>query len=167
MFCAGLVYALGRPTEPRRLIRGIVIMLAAMLAHGVWDAESALAGGSAAVVLFILGTMVLSLLLLWVVYRVTVPREREWMREIMAPEVTRDVITKDELDALSGTRKQRKAYIKRGEGRRGRTTAKHVLQAAQDLAGDIAHAQGEDTDEVNFARTEVARIRAEAPVPEG
>jgi protease PrsW len=81
------------------------------------------------------------------------------MRDVLRPEVTAGVITDDELEALVGTRKQRRTFVKSQQGRRERRTAKHVLEAAHDLADQIAAAHGDDTPAVRRARAEVADVR--------
>ena len=161
IFCAGLIYLLGRPAEPRRIGRGLLLVAAAMLLHGAWDTLTAIAGPSALVLLGLLMAVIVTALLIAVrVYQLTVTRERDFLRDVMAPEEARNVITATELDAMAGNRKARKAYRKAGRNRRERKRARYVLNAAYDLAGELAAARGADTDRVRFARAEVARIRA-------
>jgi RsiW-degrading membrane proteinase PrsW (M82 family) len=161
IFCAGLIYLLGRPAEPRRTGRGLLLVAAAMLLHGAWDTLTAIAGPSALVLLGLLMAVIVTALLIAVrVYQLTVTRERDFLRDVMAPEEARNVIKATELDAMAGNRKARKAYRKAGRNRRGRKRARYVLNAAYDLAGELAAARGADTDRVRFARAEVGRIRA-------
>jgi hypothetical protein len=87
------------------------------------------------------------------------------MRDVMAPEQARNVITAAELDAMAGNRKARKANRKANRSRRERKRNRYVLNAAYDLAAELAAARGADTDRVRFARAEVARIRAGIPSP--
>jgi hypothetical protein len=144
--------------------RGLLLMATAMLLHGLWDAQGALAGADALGLLgLIIGVIVAALVIAARVYRVTVAREQEFMRDVMAPEEARNVITSAELDAMAGNRKARKAYRKAGRNRRERKRARYVLNAAHDLAGALAAARGADTDRVRFARAEVGRIRAGRP----
>lgn len=83
------------------------------------------------------------------------------MHDLMAPEVSRGVITQEELDVLAGSRKDRKHYIKSGKGHRSHRRAKHVIQAATDLAEEVARSGGDDTaPRVGHARAEVTRLRA-------
>jgi protease PrsW len=91
--------------------------------------------------------------------------ERDFVREVMAPEQARNVITAAELDAMAGNRKARKAYRKSGRNRLERKRARYVLNAAYALSEELAAARGADTDRVRFARSEVARIRAGVPSP--
>jgi protease PrsW len=160
LFCAGLVYFLGRPDEPVRRGRGLLLMLAGVVSHGVWDSMIALARGNglatAAVAVLIAAV---DIAILVIAFRWTVGRERHWMRDLMAPEVARGVVTEDELDALSGNRKARKAYIQAHEHHRSHIHARDVLHAETDLAAEIAKADGRNTPLVDYARAEVARLR--------
>ncbi|MEE3851939.1 PrsW family intramembrane metalloprotease [Gordonia sp. LSe1-13] len=164
IFCAGLVYLLGRPAEPRNVGRGLALIAIPVVLHFVWDADAALIGGNE--LLLVPSWIVIIAIALFVVVRVfkmTVPRERQFMRDVMAPEVESGVITTAELAALSGDRKARKAYHKAAGSRGERRRADHILDAAHDLADALAVARGRDTPEVEFARAEVARIRSGAP----
>lgn len=154
IFGAGLIYFLGTPGEPRRRGRGLGLMLLSMVLHGIWDAQGGLFGSLAQWSFIVLP--VIFIIIGVYVFKMTVPREREYMRKVMAPEVARGVITSEELDALSGDRKARKAYRKSGSSRRH---AKNVMEASYDLADEIAEAGGTDTDRVEFARAEVIRLR--------
>jgi hypothetical protein len=141
-------------------------MAAAMLLHGIWDSVGAIAGPNPlALVGLLIAVIVVALVTAVRVYRLTVRRERDFMRDVMAPEQARGVITVAELDAMAGDRKARKLYRRASRGRRERKRARYVLNAAYDLAGELAAARGADTDRVRFARTEVGRIRAGAPSP--
>ena len=64
-----------------------------------------------------------------------------------------------ELDAVAGRHKDRKAYVKSNHGHKSHAHAKHVLAAATDLGEQLAADHGEDTPEVQFARSELARVR--------
>ena len=44
LFGAGVIYALGTTAQPRRLGRGIALMLSAVVIHGLWDSASAIGG---------------------------------------------------------------------------------------------------------------------------
>ena len=44
IFCAGVVYLLGRPAEPRKIGRGLLLIAIPMLLHGTWDSLAAIAG---------------------------------------------------------------------------------------------------------------------------
>jgi protease PrsW len=164
IFCAGLVYLLGRPGEPRKVRRGLLLMAIPMLLHGTWDSVGAVAGASALTLMGLLvAVIVIALVIVVRVYKSTVKREQEFVRDVMAPEQARNVITEAELEAMAGNRKARKAYRKAGGKRRERRRARYVLNAAYALAEELATARGADTDRVRFARAEVARIRAGIP----
>ena len=158
IFGAGLVWFIGRPEVPARKGLGTALMLTAMLMHGLWNASSAIGGGSAfswivptAVACVLIGVFV------WV-YATTVPVEREWMRDLMAPEVQLGVITPAELDALAGSRSTLKRYLR---AQPSRPRAEDLLDAERELAHQIARDGGAETAAVQHARAAVARARAE------
>lgn len=166
IFCAGVVYLLGRPAEPRKIGRGLLLIVIPMLLHGVWDSVAAVAGtNTLAMIGLLLGTVAIALIIVALVYRLTVTHEREFVRDVMAPEQARNVITTVELDAMAGNRKARKAYRKASRKRGERRRARYILNAAYALADELAAARGADTERVRFARSEVARIRAGIPSP--
>ncbi|MGB6206941.1 PrsW family glutamic-type intramembrane protease, partial [Mycobacterium sp.] len=161
IFGAGLVYLLGRPAEPRKVGRGLLLVAIPMLLHGTWDSLCAVAGPSGLKLIGLLvAVIVIALVILARVYKLTVKREQGFVRDVMAPEEARNVITAAELDAMAGNRKARKAYRKASRKGRERKRARYVLNAAYALAAELAAARGADTDRVQFARSEVARIRA-------
>jgi len=166
IFCAGLVYLLGRPAEPRKVGRGLLLIAIPMLLHGTWDSLGAIAGPSGLKLIgLLIGVIVVALAIFVQVYKLTVHRERDFVRDVMAPEEARDVITPAELDAMAGNRKARKAYRKTARKGHERKRARYVLNAAYALGDELAAARGADTDRVRFARAEVARIRAGVPSP--
>jgi RsiW-degrading membrane proteinase PrsW (M82 family) len=160
IFCAGLIYAIGRPDEPRRLGRGLFLMFSAMALHGLWDATGGLAGISP--ILFPLTYLFVPTALIWLfvwIYKTSVVTERRWMRAVLEPEVALGVLTEADVDAVVGTRKERKAYVKAGDGHHAHVRAKRILHAAGDLAEQLAEYGGADTEQVRFARSEVHRVR--------
>jgi RsiW-degrading membrane proteinase PrsW (M82 family) len=164
IFCAGLIYLLGRPAEPRRVGRGLLLVATPILLHGTWDSLAAIGSRSALTLLSLLITVIVIALVIAVrVYELTVRRERDFVRDVMTPEQARNVITAAELDAMAGNRKARKAYRKASRKHRERKRTRYVLNAAYDLADELAAARGADTDRVRFARAEVGRIRAGVP----
>jgi len=166
IFCAGLVYLLGRPAEPRKVGRGLLLVATPMVLHGIWDSLASIAGPNALTLLgLLIGVIVLALVIGVRVYKLTVKRERDFVRDVMTPEEARNVITRAELDAAAGNRKARKTYRKAGHNRRDRKRARYVLNAVYGLADELAAARGADTDRVRFARAEVGRIRAGVPPP--
>jgi RsiW-degrading membrane proteinase PrsW (M82 family) len=161
IFGAGLVYLVGTVAQPRRVGRGLILMITAMLLHGLWDSVTALAGGDGKVILPLLaGITLLAFAAVITVFNLTVGPERATMRAVMTPEMESGVLTPDELDALSGGWRQRRAYRRAGHGRHGRRLRHHRLEAAHDLADQIAVSAGRETDRVRFARAELARLNA-------
>ena len=160
IFCTGLVYALGTRAQPRRLGRGVLLMLTAMAFHGVWDDDGALVGNSTLVV--VLSWIGLTALFLFVasrVYAMTVGPERGYLRAVLAPEAAVGVLTTEEVDTLAGDRHARRAYRKAAHGRAEHLRRGLVLEAARDLADELARTSGADDDRVRYARQEVARVR--------
>jgi hypothetical protein len=97
------------------------------------------------------------------VFRLTVPRERQFLHDILAPEAEHGVITGDELTAVCGNHKARKAFRRSAGTRADRKRNGYVLEATADLADALAYSRGNNTDRVEFARSEVARIRSGRP----
>ena len=158
IFCAGLMWLLGRDGN-RRVLLGAFLVLYAMFAHFVWDAPAGLAGDDAQLqMLFMFGIVVLDLVVLFFAVRTAARPERAWIRRILAPEVEGGAITAAELAAVSGTRHDRRRFLHRADG--GRRVARHVLAAADDLAHSIAKDRAQGTNEAAFARSELARVRA-------
>jgi hypothetical protein len=135
-------------------------MVAAMALHGLWDATGGLANISKILfpITYILVPVALISLFVWI-YKTTVVTERSWMRELLEPEVALGVVTPDDVDAVVGSRKVRKEYVKAHKGHKSHVHAKHVLNAVRDLAAQIASDGGADTERVQFARSEVVRVR--------
>jgi protease PrsW len=156
IFGAGLVWFIGRPEVPARKGIGAALMLGAMLMHGLWDASAAIAGDNVVSIVPAIVAFALVSVFVWV-YDRSVSIEREWMRELMSPEVELGVVTPAELDALAGPRSTLKRYLRSQPNRR---VAKRVLEAETDLAHRIARDGGADTDAVQRAREAVSRARA-------
>ncbi|HEU5212669.1 MAG TPA: hypothetical protein VFU10_07860, partial [Gaiellaceae bacterium] len=156
VFGAGLVWFIGRPDVPARRWLGAGLMLTAMLMHGLWDASAAIGGAGTLgwiVPAFVAGALIS--VFVWV-YRNTVSIEREWMRELMAPEVELGVVTPAELDALAGPRSTVRSYVRTQPSRR---TAEQVLRAETELARQIARDDGAETAAVQRARARVGQLR--------
>lgn len=131
-------------------------MATAMVLHGLWDSAGALSQGKTVLLFLLFVVMIAAALTIVVrVFRMTVPRERQFLRDILAPEVERGVVTGDELTALSGDRKARKAFRKAAGTHADRKRREYVLEAAADLADALADSHGIDTGRVEFARAEV------------
>lgn len=158
IFCAGLMWALGRDRADRRVVRGVLTMLAAMVFHFAWDDMTGLGGG----VWLPFVIALVELTFLFYVLRFAARRERAWTRDLLGPEVEAGVLDPALVDAVSGLRKQRKAYRKRTGSRRA---ARHRVAAASDLAREIAHAGGQETARVAHARAEVVRLNGSGVAP--
>ena len=80
-------------------------MALAMLFHGAWDAVAGISRyyplGLFAVYLLVPIGLVVTFV--WI-YKRSVPTERRWMHDLLAPEVASGVLQQVELDALAGTR---------------------------------------------------------------
>ncbi|OMC40699.1 hypothetical protein A5740_24150 [Mycobacterium sp. GA-1841] len=163
IFCAGLVYLLGRPAEPRNIRRGVVLVVTAPVLHGLWDSAGTIVGGNVLLLLLLwLFIVVITLTVFGRVFALTVPRERALLRDVMAPEAAAGVLTAAELDAMTGNRKARRAYRK--AHRRPRRQRRHAAQIL-DAAYDLARERGAETGRVQFARAEISRIRNHEPSP--
>ena len=159
LVCAGLVYLLGTPAQPRMLGRGLFLIAAGVGSHLVLDSMGALSASTPIpepVVVYI--EFIGSLLVLWYAFRVTDHRDRELARDILAPEVSTGVLGADELQGMTG-RRERRTYVKAGR-RRERRRRKHVLAASLDLCHALARSGGGDSPEVTASRAEVTRLRA-------
>ena len=163
LFAAGLIYLIGTVAQPRRIGRGLLLILAAMVIHGVWDSAAALGGGTVLAVLIMIVTTVVAVVALFVALRLGVGRERRFMRAILAPEVTSGTITSAELDAVAGDRKDRRTAVQRRPEGLTRRQEKHILAAARDLAGDLATSGGRESADVTHSRAEISRVRTLMP----
>ena len=154
IFCAGLMWVLGRSGE-RKVLRGVLTMLMAMAFHFAWDDTTGLSGGTwvGSVLPFVLAAIELSAL--FYVLRHAARQERLWMRELLGPEVDNGVVDPALLDAVSGLHKDRKKYRKHVHSR---AKARHRIEAASDLAREIAIAGGAESAGVRHARAEVIRV---------
>ena len=139
---AGLIYLVGRPAEKPRRAFGIALIFSSMFLHWFWDSISGITGGASwSIGIYLPLTIVYLAVFIWV-YRRTVVKERTWARALLAAEVDRGVITAGELEAAVGRRKQRRHFVKSQPHHR---KAKHVLEATNDLADEIAGADAIDT----------------------
>ena len=150
----GIVWLIGRPAEPRRPLRGILLIVLAVAGHAAWNAAQGFGG-----LAFLIATVVILIVAVIFAERAAATRDRGWMRDLMAPEVARGTITGREVDALAGRYAHRRRYIKSARGRAGRRRARNVINASLDLAEDIARSGGRETPAVTSARSEVVRAR--------
>ncbi len=155
VFCAGLMWALTPVRAQRNVPLGIVVMLAAMILHFAWDDLSGLGSGIVPIPVIIVIVVVIDFTVLLLVLRFAARGEREWMRDILQPEVTSGVMDTALLDAVSGFGKQHHAENRAAHGRR---RGRHRIAAAHDLAQALATSEGTDNDDVAHARNEIRRL---------
>ncbi|MGK5681608.1 PrsW family glutamic-type intramembrane protease [Actinoplanes sp. URMC 104] len=162
VFCAGVMWVLGRSPGERHVARGLAACLAAMGLHFAWDAAGGLFGGVPFLTEFgpYLLLMPLAIVVLLVVRRLASRTERAWMRELLAPEVESGVVDPPLLDAVSGLHKDRRHFRKLVHSR---SRARHLIESAGDLAQEIARAGGQETGRVVHAREELLRLRGGTP----
>ncbi|MFC9256047.1 PrsW family intramembrane metalloprotease [Amycolatopsis thailandensis] len=160
IFCTGLMWVLGRTRGERRVVPGVLTMAMAMVFHFAWDDMTGLGGGGPLTVVLPFVIAAVELVALFAVLRRAARRERNWMRDLLSPEAEAGVVGPALLDAVSGLRKDRKNFRKSGHNRR---RARHQIEAAEDLAREIAHAEGRETSRVAHARAEVLRLDRNGP----
>ena len=155
IFCAGLMWVLGRTPGERNVVRGVLTMLMAMVFHFSWDDMAGLSGGgvAAAVLPFVIAAIELTAL--FYVLRHAARQERAWTRSLLTPELETGALDPALLDAVSGLRKDRKAYRKHLHSR---SKARYLLEAATDLSRELARAHGAETPAVAHARSELHRL---------
>lgn len=157
IFCAGLMWVLGRAPGERNVLRGVLTMLTAMVFHFAWDDVAGISNGVgflAAALPFVIA--IVELITLFYVLRHAARTERVWTRALLTPELGTGAIDPPLLDAVSGLRKDRKAYRKHVHSRK---TARHLQEAAADLSRELASAGGNDSAAVTHARNELLRLR--------
>ena len=162
LFCSGLIYLIGTPALPRSTGRGILLMVAAVISHGVWDGAGAIANGGGAAILVSAGIVVVMALVFTYVYRLGAPREREWMRDILRPEETGGAISGEELDAAAGTWRQSRSFVRTPGGNRrfrGRKRRRQAVKASRHLARELVASGGVDSPGVDKVRTKIALLR--------
>jgi protease PrsW len=155
IFCAGLMWVLGRTPGERKVVLGLGTMLTAMVFHFAWDDMVGLSGGSAIAAVLPFLIAVVELVVLYRVLRLAARRERAWTRDLLAPEVETGALDPALLTAVSGLGCDRKAYRKHVRSRR---RARHLIEAAGDLAHELARSRGADTPAVTHARSELRRL---------
>ncbi|WP_371403180.1 PrsW family intramembrane metalloprotease [Kribbella sp. NBC_00662] len=155
IFCAGLMWVLGRTRGERNVVRGVLTMLMAMFFHFAWDDMGGLSNGGAwaAILPFLIAAVELTAL--FYVLRHAAKHERTWIRELLTPELATGAVDPPLLDAVSGLHKDRKKYRKQLHNRR---KANHRLEAASDLAQEIARANGAESPGVVHTRAELLRL---------
>jgi protease PrsW len=163
LFCAGLIYLIGTPAQPRRIARGLALIVAPVLIHGVWDSMVAIAGGNSLLVIVVMvGDIAFALTALWIAFVWAHPRESHFVHDVLAPEIASGLLTEDEVTAAGGWR-QKRIYTKAAANRAERRRRRHIVRAALDLCGDLAVSKGLDSSDVVKAREEVTRLRGGLP----
>ena len=108
-----------------------------------------------------LASIVFGFTVLSMAFRRAAPREHQFVRDILAPEVLRGTVRLEELEAALG-KSARKAFRRSAPNHSARRARRHLRHAILDLTHDLAEAKGADTEAVVHARAEVARLRTTA-----
>ncbi|REE73117.1 RsiW-degrading membrane proteinase PrsW (M82 family) [Rhodococcus wratislaviensis] len=167
LVCAGALYLIGTKAQPRRIGLGSAFVAAGMFLHFTWDDAAGLGGGNPLVLIGVMfGSIVIGFTMLTIAFRRAAPREHQFVRDILAPEVEAGALTAAEVDGVLG-KKARKAFLKSAPDRRSRRARKHLRRAILDLAHDVAHDKGSDSEAVRHSRAEVERLRAKADLGRG
>lgn len=163
LFSAGLVFLLGTPVVRRNVGGGIFLMVAAVAAHGVWDGAGAIGDGGVGTIVVMAVIVLASALVFIYIYRLGSAQEREWMRDVLRPEVDSGVMTEGEMEAIAGTFKEKRAFLKASRKvgkRRGKRTARKIVRTGRGLARELANSAGEDSPKVDGIRAEIGHLRA-------
>ncbi|WP_337001723.1 MULTISPECIES: PrsW family intramembrane metalloprotease [unclassified Microbacterium] len=159
LVCSGAIYLIGTAAQPRRILRGVLFILAGMFLHFTWDDASGLGGNNGLGIIAVMaGSIVLALVILTIAFRMAAPREHEFVRDLLAPEVESGAVTAEEVEALVD-RKARKAWLREAPTHRARSARKHLRHSLFDLCHEIARAERAETPDLAHARSEVARLR--------
>lgn len=156
---AGVGYYLGNAhrTKAHRLMVAGLLLLAAMVAHGLFDAALSL-GPIALPLASALGVTCFMLVL-----RFTERRTREFVSDLLADDVAAGHVTDEELTYLTAGVRDRRRHlrdIKRNEGKDAARRAQWVMEAQNGLAAAIAATSGPGSPEAAAARSEIARLRS-------
>ncbi|SNS95403.1 PrsW family intramembrane metalloprotease [Rhodococcoides kyotonense] len=159
LVCAGALYLIGTKAQPRRVGLGLAFVATGMFLHFTWDDAGGIGGGNGLATFgAMFGSIVLGFTVLTIAFRRAAPREHQFVRDILAPEVEAGHLTAVEVDGVLA-KKARKAFRKAAPDRRARRARKHLRRAVLDLAHDVARDKGADTDAVRHSRAEVERLR--------
>ena len=163
LVCSGFMYLIGTAAQPRRILRGVLFVLAGMFLHFTWDDASGLGGGNGLGVMAVLAaSVVLALVILAFAFKLAAPPEHEFVRDLLAPEVEVGTLSADELAALID-RRARKTWLRQAQNHRERKARRHLRHALFDLCHAIAgdyNSEGQSRTE--HARAEVDRLRDRA-----
>lgn len=157
LVCMGIVWLVGRPTEPRRSLVGLGFIVAGVAGHGVFDRAATFNNVELLAIAFVLSLVAIVLGGRW-----AARQERTWMHDLLAPEAAQGTLTDDELGALAGSARDRRKFVRAHKGRRKQAGARHLLSLGADLAEAIVVSQGRQTDAVESVRHELADARAAA-----
>ncbi|MPY95060.1 MAG: PrsW family intramembrane metalloprotease [Acidimicrobiia bacterium] len=157
LVCMGIVWLVGRPTEPRRPLVGLGFVLVAVVGHGAFDRAATVSDRELLAIAFVLPLVAIVLGGRW-----AARQERSWMHDLLAPEAAQGTLTDDELGALAGSARDRRTFVRTHKGRHKRAGARHLLSLGADLAEAIVVSQGRQTDAVESVRRELADARATA-----
>ncbi|OZE88366.1 hypothetical protein CH305_00565 [Rhodococcus sp. 15-649-2-2] len=161
LVCTGVIYIIGTAAQPRRIGRGLAFVLFGMFLHFTWDDATGLGMGGILTFPVMIGSIVLGFTVLTIAFRRAAPREYQFVRDILAPEVEAGTVTDAEVDGIL-EKKARKAFIKSAPHHKSRRARKHLRRAILDLAHDLASGKGADTEAVRHSRSEVERLRVKA-----
>ncbi len=155
---SGIGYFLGATDRSlaHRLSVAAGLFLLACVAHGCWDAALGFAGF--ALIGVITGTV--AIILVW---RFSERRQRDFVRVLLASDLADGSLSADELQAIAGRPKDRRAYlqqIRQSSGAAVARRAAQVLDAAIDLAAAIAATDDVHSVPAQAARSELSRVRA-------
>ncbi len=163
LVCTGLFWLIGRDPRGRHIGKGLLLIVVGMALHGSWDVSGALGvtiGGPLLGGLMIPILLVVGIAIILFVGRDAAVSERQWARAILGPEVDRGTITEAEADAISGTHRDRRRFVKAAHGHASHRAARHVEAAGRELLEEIGRSGGEETESVEHARRELVRLRA-------
>ena len=173
----GLAYYVTRPDVPRRrrLLVAVALYLAGVAAHFAWNSPllDGILGDNPGASNWIAWAAVKGLpflLLLALLVRVAMRRERRWFGGALAPEVAAGTLSEEELTTLESLRKRRAARKAMGHAR-GAAAERLLarLQHAQIALGVTAAGSAPDREQrLADGRVRIAEIRSQlAAVPAG
>src|SRR5690606_18967185 len=117
-----------RRSPSRPVGRGVAFVLAGMFFHFTWDDAGGLGFGNGfATFGVMLASTVLSFTVLRIAFRRAAPREHQFVRDILAPEVEAGTLTPEKVDSVLDKKAR-----------------KHLGRAVLDLTHDLAEARGHE-----------------------
>ncbi|WP_328814158.1 PrsW family intramembrane metalloprotease [Rhodococcus sp. NBC_00297] len=159
LVCGGALYLIGTAAQPRRLGLGSALVAAGVFLHFTWDDGAGISGGNGLLAIGVMiASIVFGLTVLTIAFRRAAPREHQFVRDVLRPEIDQRIVTEAEVDSVVN-KKARKARRKAAPNRAARRADTHLRTAILDLAHDIARDKGADTNAVRHSRAEVQRLR--------